>query len=268
MALRNLFGKNQEPEICKLVRIISQNSVVIDVGANRGTYSFPIVQKLKKPGHLYAFEPIPELFNYLEKGLAGRDTFKVYSFACGDRQSVKRIKLPINNGQLSMGSASFINSFKDFETIPVKIISIDSLKISKVNFIKIDVEGFETLVLRGAIKTIERNRPVILVEIDWNMGNNYFPELKKIIAELDYAVMALTGGKMIKVNLPEFNSRKLNFHKTGYRNNFFLVPKEEYVSINKILSKKNYFYNSKKLMLLINILLTRSFSYSINNRHS
>lgn len=250
MYLRNCFGKNQEPEISKLINLISQNSVVIDVGANRGTYSFPILRKLRKPGYLYSFEPIPQLFNYLEKGLGSKDTFKVYSFACGDRQAVKRIKLPINNGQLSMGSASFINSFRDFENILVKIISIDSLKISKVDFIKIDVEGFETLVLRGAIKTIKQNRPVMLVEIDWNMGNNYFPELKKIIADLDYAVMALTGGKMIKVNLSEFNSRKLNFHKNGYRNNFFLVPKEEYVSIKTRLSRINYFYTLKKLILI------------------
>jgi FkbM family methyltransferase len=250
MYLRNLFGKNQEPEISKLVHLISRNSVVIDVGANRGTYSFPISRKLRKPGHLYSFEPIPKLYNYLEKGLGGRDTVKVYSFACGDRQGVKRIRMPINNGELGMGSASFVNSFKDFETIIVKIISIDSLNISKVHFIKIDVEGFETLVLRGAIKTIERNRPVILVEIDWNMGNNYFPELKKIIEKLDYVVLALTGGKMIKVTLPEFNSRILNFHKTGYRNNFFLVPREEYFSTKESLSRKNYFNTLKKLILI------------------
>jgi FkbM family methyltransferase len=250
MYLRNLFGKNQEPEIIKFVHLISKNSVVIDVGANRGTYSFPILRKLRKPGILYLFEPIPQLFDYLVKGLGKKDTVEIYSFACGDKQSVQGIKMPINNGEPGLGSASFVNSFKHFETILVNVIAIDSLKIKKVNFIKIDVEGFETIVLRGAIKTIERNRPIILVEIDWNMGNNYFPELKNIIQKLDYVIMALTGGTIVEVALAEFDSRKINFHNNGYRNNFFLVPREEYDRTKKSLSRKNYFNLLKKLILI------------------
>jgi FkbM family methyltransferase len=250
MYLRNLFGKNQEPEITKMMHLISKNSVVIDVGANRGTYSFPIAQKIRKPGILYVFEPVPQLIDYLLKGLGKKDTVEIFSFACGDNQSVKRINIPINNGESGLGSASFVNNFDNFETISVNVISIDSLKIERVDFIKIDVEGFETLVLRGAIKTIKLNRPVILVEIDWNMGSNYFPELKSIIENLDYVTMALTGGRIIEVNLSEFDSEKLNFHDAGYRNNFFLVPREASHEIKKNLSREHYFYFLKKLLMI------------------
>jgi FkbM family methyltransferase len=125
------------------------------VGANRGTYSFPILRKLRKPGLLYLFEPIPQLFNYLVKGLGKKDTVEIYSFACGDKQGIKGIKMPINNGELGLGSASFVNSFKHFETISVNVIAIDSLKIKKVNFIKIDVEGFEAEVVRGLLRPVE-----------------------------------------------------------------------------------------------------------------
>lgn len=64
MYLRNLFGRSKEPEIESLLKLISRNSVIIDVGANRGTYTFPIHRKLRKSGLIYCFEPIPKLYDY------------------------------------------------------------------------------------------------------------------------------------------------------------------------------------------------------------
>jgi hypothetical protein len=113
----------------------------------------------------------------------------------------------------------------------IECVRIDDLEIAKLNFIKIDVEGFEFLVLKGALKTIENNRPVILAEIDFNMGNTYFMQLTRMIQKLDYRVFALTGGQFLPVNLTEFDSHELNFHSNGYRNNFFLIPAEQIAKI-------------------------------------
>ena len=62
-----------------------------------------------------------------------------------------------------------------------------------MEFIKIDVEWYETFVLPGALKIVTKFNPIILVDIDWNMGNQYFHELKEIIDQIDYGVLALTG---------------------------------------------------------------------------
>jgi hypothetical protein len=70
MYLRNLFGRDKEPEIELFTKLICKDSFVIDVGANRGTYSFPIMRKIGADGFLFAFEPIPELFDYLGKGFS------------------------------------------------------------------------------------------------------------------------------------------------------------------------------------------------------
>jgi hypothetical protein len=95
-------------------------------------------------------------------------------------------------------------------------------------------------VLKGAVETIERSQPLILVEIDWNMGNQYFEELTNLISSINYRVFALTKDRFLDVELGEFKSLNLNFHDLGYRNNFFLVPANrlEETKIKMIRQKK------------------------------
>ena len=250
MFLRNLFGRSKEPEIEGLLKLISRNSVIIDVGANRGTYTFPIHRKLRKSGLIYCFEPIPKMYDYLVKGFAKYVNVKIFRQACSDNQLSTEIRLPINGDVPSLGSASFVNNFDKFQLIPVECVRIDDLIATKVDFIKIDVEGYETFVLRGALKIVTKFKPIILVELDWNMGNQYFHDLKAIIDKIDYSVLALTGGRYLNVDLDEFDSQAINFHIDGYRNNFFLVPKVNLDSTKKKLSRRNHLYFFKKLIML------------------
>ena len=250
MYLRNLFGRDKEPEIELFTKLICKDSFVIDVGANRGTYSFPIMRKIGADGFLFAFEPIPELFDYLGKGFSKYNNIKIFPLACSNENETREISIPITNGRPGFGSASFVNKHIDFQSKLIECVRIDDVKINKVNFIKIDVEGFEFLVLKGAINTIEKHRPVILVEMDFNMGKTYFVQLTELIHKLDYGVRAFTGGQLLEVNLKEFNSSELNFHRNGYRNNFFLITNERIFKILDQLSVKKRLYFFKKVFLI------------------
>jgi len=250
MYLRNLFGRDKEPEIELFTKLLSKNSFVIDVGANRGTYSFPIIRRIRKRGFLFLFEPIPELYEYLNTGFASYKNVKIFPLACSDKNETREISIPTSEGNLGFGSASFVNKHIDFQSKSIECVRIDDLEIAKLNFIKIDVEGFEFLVLKGALKTIENNRPVILAEIDFNMGNTYFMQLTRMIQKLDYRVFALTGGQFLPVNLTEFDSHELNFHSNGYRNNFFLIPAEQIAKILDQLTSKKGFYFLKRVFML------------------
>lgn len=243
MKLRNIFGKDREKEIDLFCGLIKKHFCIIDIGANRGTYSYPISKRISRNGKLYLFEPLPELFYYLKNGFINKKNIFVYEKACGNIAQSKPIRIPLYNGTKGLGSASFVNNFKDFLEMDLEVLKIDDLKLSRIDLLKIDVEGYETFVLEGALHSIRKSKPVILVEIDWNMGNEYFDRLTNLIRDLDYRILSLTGNIFLEVGSSEFNSNKLNFHEAGYRNNFFLIPSGRFEEVKKLLENQNYLFN-------------------------
>ena len=241
--LRNIFGKDREREIDLFVGLVTKSSSVIDVGANRGTYALPVSRRLSNEGNLYLFEPVPFLFNYLQKGFKKKKNVKVFQLGCSDRTGMAKIKIPYNSGQLGLGSGSIVNQYSEYEEIEIEIARIDDLNLSYIDFIKIDVEGYETFVLEGAIKVIQKTKPIILVEIDWNMGNEYFQRLLDLINFIGYRILSLTGSSFLEVKISEFSSIKLNFHADGYRNNFFLIPEFKFEEIRLKLINQNTLLN-------------------------
>jgi FkbM family methyltransferase len=241
--LRNIFGKDREKEIDLLCSLVSKTSKVIDVGANRGTYAFPLSKRIAKHGNLYLFEPIPSLYDYLKKGFSKKRFVKVFQLGCGAQSGKATIKIPNNFGRLGLGSGSLVNTFLDFKKLDIEILRIDDLNLTGIDFIKIDVEGYESFVLDGAIETIKKFRPIILIEIDWNMGNEYFDRLTKLVKDFDYRILSLTGNRFLEVAFSEFDSNKLNFHESGYRNNFFLIPSDRFKEVKNRLENQNYLLN-------------------------
>jgi hypothetical protein len=102
-----------------------------------------------------------------------------------DRLSVHQLGLGDEAGQLRLHltgtGSSFDNAFNDNAVLPTILVPVDTLdnqveklELSQVDFIKIDVEGFEQKVLAGAAQTIERYRPILFIEIaDHIRGRQY-----------------------------------------------------------------------------------------------
>src|SRR5690606_11886840 len=85
--------------------------------------------------------------------------------------------------------------------VPVRIAPLDSRGLDEVDFIKIDVEGHELAVLRGASKTIEENRPVILVEV--KPENE--AEVQTFFSDRDYVEVNI--GELVGRSLPASENR-------------------------------------------------------------
>jgi FkbM family methyltransferase len=151
-------------------KYVKKDSVVVEVGAHVGTATVKLSKVAKQ---VHAFEPFKASFNLLNQNLKINDckNVKVYSEGLSDTKgknhwSFLSIGNPGGSGMESdkgKPSSKVVNTPKEKE-YEINTITLDSLKLKKVDYIKIDVEGFEYSVLRGAMKTITKHKPIIVVE--------------------------------------------------------------------------------------------------------
>ena len=173
-----LYGEYSEGEITLWSQFLRPGMTVIDVGANIGAHTIYLAKAVGPRGLVYAIEPQRQLFQMLMGNLALNEiaNTSVFMGALADDsyRGVKRsaktdegtgtINVPAidygragNFGAIALGKRS-----KRGEAVPV--VTLDSLGLNRVRFIKIDVEGMERAVLRGASETLERDRPILYVE--------------------------------------------------------------------------------------------------------
>lgn len=128
--------------------------VCIDIGANVGLWACDLVKSFD---HVIAFEPVAEFRECFAKNVPATN-YTMNPVALGRKESFIEMNIVQGNtGHSHINPNSFGKG-----TIPLK--TLDSFNYTDVDMIKIDVEGFEEEILAGAMNTIERNKPVIVVE--------------------------------------------------------------------------------------------------------
>ena len=223
--LERSIKNNDEEEINLVESFITPNTDSIDVGVYRGVYSYEM-SKYSKIVH--SFEPNPILFNNIEKNLKKIiKNIKFYNNALSDKDGLMSLKIPIRNKSydkknyeeyFQMGKASIHNKndMDEFESFDIKSKLLDSFNFTnKISFIKIDVEGHETEVIKGSERTIENNKPILLVEIEEQYTQKKVEDTLKYINSLGY-------------NSFYFNDNRLNSTDTlsdlNSFNNFIFKP--------------------------------------------
>lgn len=196
----------EESYLKEISRYIPKNSVILDIGSNIGNHVI-YFEKILGAKKVYCFEPHPEIFKILKKNIELNNLIEktvLNNFGLGKNNSRGEIVIDgIRKGfsawyKRNLGGTSIRESEKG----NIEIRKLDSLKIKeKVDFIKIDTEGFETEVLEGAEKFLKKNKPVIYVEIE--NGNK-----EKVISFLE------KFGYLLSEEFPD-------------RNYLFLIPSEK-----------------------------------------
>ncbi|HKW98709.1 MAG TPA: FkbM family methyltransferase [Bryobacteraceae bacterium] len=164
-----------QPEIWQsLAPSLSEGSVFLDVGAHIGYFSMKAAKRVGKTGRVLAFEPNPETLKLLRDNVAANRTENVIvePIACTDReQTLTLYAAPeINTGasSLALHNAS-ISPAEAPRPYNVRGRPIDDvireLNLTRVDAIKVDVEGAEVSVLRGALETLRRFHPKLVVEV-------------------------------------------------------------------------------------------------------
>lgn len=155
-----------EPEMKYLNGLVDPLRVAIDIGANKGVYTYKLAKYAK---HVYCFEPISELCDYIKEFKASNIT--VINAALSDEYGKSDFRIPIEGRRHVTTRASLIFSGEG-ESRNIDVTTLDSYGYSEVGFMKIDVEGVEEKVIVGGINTIKSNNPILLIEMSWDNGNS------------------------------------------------------------------------------------------------
>ncbi len=157
---------------------VNEGDVVIDAGSHFGSHTIWYSNKVGHTGKVLAYEANQKAFTCLKYNCAGMKNIELNNVALGKTiGSVDLVEVPDNHGMAYT---------KEGKSIP--LINIDSLKLEKLDFIKIDCEGAEPDILEGAKETIARCKPIMFIEI-----NNYALERNGYTQETVFEILRILG---------------------------------------------------------------------------
>ena len=160
--------KSWEPQsISYLFEHVQNGDIAVDVGACLGLYTVIFSRLVGTKGHVFAFEPDPYMFRLLRANIKALELKNVsaVAMALADTNSVSDFYVT-DGGMSSLEPMAGLRSI-----VQVSVKTLDSLGIPRVDWMKIDTEGTEHLVLAGAKQLIERCGPRMLIEFLPVFGN-------------------------------------------------------------------------------------------------
>jgi FkbM family methyltransferase len=195
-----------EREMLGLSDVVGPGSVCIDIGAAAGLYTVALSQLAGPTGQVHSIEPLPfahPLWTRVLRGGTGQNVHR-YTMALGVEPGQGTMSVPIGKYGAVTGR-SFLawrtdglgsnSEFRGHKEVKVEVDTLDGLcgrlELTRLDFLKIDVEGAELHVLEGGHKSIDRFRPAILVEIEDRHIVRYQHSAQTIVdwfAERDYTM--------------------------------------------------------------------------------
>jgi len=194
-------------------RLIRPGDTVMDIGANIGIVTVWMASLVGSSGHVHSFEPNPSLIHLLRQVIDRNQLHSVtlHPIALGSERGQLQLRVPMSNA----GAASFVRNHdsQDCRAVDVPVMPISAIaeegSIRSVRLIKIDVEGYELEVFRGARDMLRSVRPdAILFELNEH-GNKVASEhpLIKILVEYDYSLLAIPRSLVrMRLNLVDLNA--------------------------------------------------------------
>ena len=205
-------------------KIYGDNVIALDCGANIGVHTVEWARLMYEWGKVISFEAQEKIYYALAGNIAINNCLNVTAHLVAVGNSCGYIKIPVPNYLMpsSFGSlelkqrqnSEFIGqkiSYNDIEMQSVRLLTIDSLELTRVDFIKIDVEGMELEVLEGASQTISKTRPILMIEIikvDRRLVEENLNKLGYIIYSMGINILAVHIEDSINNNL-KFVDRSL-----------------------------------------------------------
>lgn len=161
-----IVGSYENEAFDQLKEVIAKDDIILDIGANFGYFS--LFFSIKSPeGNVHAFEPIPASKKLLDKHLAKNNITNVSTFEAGISNEIGSIEFTHSENLAANTYKSESPIYSNSKKIKVKVTTIDEFvklkNLEKLDFIKIDVEGAELDVLKGAEKTLKLLKPKLLL---------------------------------------------------------------------------------------------------------
>jgi FkbM family methyltransferase len=210
-----LVGAFEWSTALTLDKLVKPGDIVFDIGANIGAHTLPMARKAGNDGRVFAFEPTAFAFQKLQKNLSLNPDLRARVEPCqtmltDDPTAAVRDEIysswplragegnhPKHQGQLTATVGAVTDTLDSF---------VKQKQISRLDLIKIDVDGDEYPVLRGGIETLRRLRPTILLELaPWvhaEQGNS-FPAMIDLLDELGYTLEKVGSNPKLPLSASE-----------------------------------------------------------------
>lgn len=174
-----LVGVYQHFKIAQVLEQVSNFGVAVDIGAHVGFWSMWLAEQFE---HVHAFEPMQEHADCFERNVCMANV-TLHRMALGDSGGHVRME----SGNENSGK-THIDGYGD-----IPICKLDDFSLCDVGLIKIDTEGYESAVLHGAADTIQRNKPLIVIEVNKNKDRYAKESPEHLLAKIRYSMLLELG---------------------------------------------------------------------------
>jgi FkbM family methyltransferase len=219
--------KDDKGGIQYILESVQPGQVVFDIGAHKGGYLYFFQQLVGSKGKVFAFEPQSFLFNYLQKihRLFKWQNVQLHHLALSDSAGSVTLFIPVkeNKKSSSPGATIVAGTHNDAVTENVETQTLDSFaqqNNTRVDFIKLDVEGNELRVLQGAIHSINTYHPKIIFECERrHVGEAQVKETIAFVENLGYTGRFIYDTQFLPLSEFDFEKHQ-DINKQPYCNNF------------------------------------------------
>lgn len=182
-----------------LPNLVGEGATAIDIGANLGYYSRYISQAIGEGGKLYSVEPVAPILGVLRHNLRRCPNVEILPYALGEEEreivmcnDTARYQGYFGTGQNFVGDAAATEGEQVGERFPAQMRRGSELfsKLTRLNFIKCDIEGYEVVVMNELRPLLERFRPTVLIET----GGENRAKIIKLFHSLNYRGYTLEHG--------------------------------------------------------------------------
>ena len=177
--------------------------VIFDIGANVGQ-TVDFYQDLYPKAHVYSFEPIPSTFKRLKNHCANKSNATCFDIAFGEKEEKQTIKIladanSVLNSLNSDVQADLSSSDEGYESVEIEVKRLDDFAkqegIEHIDLLKIDTEGFEMPVLRGAVELLDAQAvSAVICETGFmraNTRNTYFGDINDFLEAKGFALFGI-----------------------------------------------------------------------------
>jgi FkbM family methyltransferase len=226
LRLRYLYQKifnHLDEEMLYVSKLLQNKRRFLDIGANLGIYSFHFNNIFKNTN---AFEPLAEITYRLEA--LQSESLSIHNVALSNKKGKLEFYIPFLSGELMPSWASLEKRDAICEERIVDVATVDNYGFDDVDLIKIDVEGHEQFVIMGAVETIKRTKPILIVEIEQRHINKDINEVFETILNLNYNGFFLKNGTLMPLDSFSYKLNQMPFLQNvmakEYVNNFIFTP--------------------------------------------
>jgi FkbM family methyltransferase len=204
---------------------LGEGDTYMDIGGNIGVHALIAAKVVGEKGSVWAFEPHHQTMSILEKNIAENDFQNIHAFQCGIGAEKSQAVL-YDNWSINKGASSTVIKAEKSLAIEIEILPLDMIVQQyslRPKMLKMDVEGMELEVLKGASRTIEAYKPILIVEFSEDRAElpegrkNLFDYIQNLNA---YELFKQKGGKERTGKLQKIS----NFGELPIDDNVYCLP--------------------------------------------